>query len=370
MTRFYFLAALTLLLLGSRYAAADMVDAHIGDALKKNHVPGAVIMVLRDGKVLKQRAYGVANVELQVPSKLNDVYPLASATKIFTATAVLLLVQDGKVGLDEPIGQILPSLPENWRKLTVRQCLSHSTGLPNAFAGSSLTPIAWEQDQLIQKLEALPFEYETGTRSRYQQTDYLLLRMAIEHITSETLADFIKQRIFDPLKMASARYGDYHDVIPGRVSFYWHYAPAADRMDILWQKGRPILSPDRIWNHPITYAVYDSGGVGLNMSAEDLAKFDTALWQGKILNHSLVEQMVKPFVLANGQAGPFALGWELGSPGKGDRIVYHDGAGAIIYARDLDTHTTLIVFTNCNGDQPPAIMRELLRQFSPTAQFD
>lgn len=151
--RHYFLKALLLLMLGLSCAHADTLDDDIKNAMKKNNVPGAVMMVMRDGKVLKQQAYGLANVELPVPSKIIDVYPLASVTKVFTATVVLMLVQDGKLRLEEPIGEILPALPAKWHALTVRQCLTHSTGLPDIFEDDSPVPIAWEQAELIEKLK-------------------------------------------------------------------------------------------------------------------------------------------------------------------------------------------------------------------------
>jgi D-alanyl-D-alanine carboxypeptidase len=368
MARPSFLIALQLIAFGMGYARADTLDDQIREAMKKNNVPGAVIMVLRDGKIVKQEAYGLANVELQVQSKVTDVYPLASATKVFTATAVLLLVQDGKLRLDEPIGKTLPVLPEKWRELTIQQCLNHATGLPDIFEDDSPVPIAWEQDELIKKLQSLPLAYEPGTRSVYEQTDYVLLRMVVEQIIGKTLPDFVTQRILVPLGMTSTRYGDYRDVIPGRVSFYWRYPPAADRMHIVRPNGQAVPSADTIWSNPFFYATYDLGGVGLNMNAGDLAKFDSALWTGRLLHKGLFEEMIKPVILPNGKRAPFALGWQINSV-KGDRIVYHDGAGAIIYAHDLDTNTTLIVLTNCNGGRPYGIMQQLLRKFSPSGDL-
>ena len=367
--RYHLLKMLLVLMLGLRCAHADPLDDHVRDAMKKNNVPGAVTMVIRDGKVLKQQAYGLASVELRVPSRITDVYPLASVTKVFTATATLMLVQDGKLQLDEPISEVLPALPAKWRALTVRQCLTHSTGLPDIFEDDSPVPIAWEQDELIEKLKSRPFTYEPGTRSRYEQTDYVLLRMAVEQVTGETLPGFITRRILAPLGMASARYGDYRDVVPGRVAFYWRYPPAVDRTHVLWANGKVVVSPDTLWNNPFFYATYDLGGVGLNMSILDLAKFDNALWQGRLLHHPLLEEMAQPLILPGGRKAAFSLAWEVSSA-KGDRLVYYDGAGAIIYAHDLNTNTTLIVFTNCNGGHPSVIMDQLLRAYSPSGHLD
>ena len=356
-------------LFASGLVQADALDSGIQEAMKKNNVPGAVVLVIRDGKALKSTAYGVASVELGTALKTNHVFPLASITKIFTATATLLLVQEGKLRLDQTVGEVLPALPAAWRATTIKQALSHSTGLPDIFEDDSPVPIAWTQDELFQKLQSRPLQYEPGTKSRYEQTDYVLLRLAIERVTGGTLQDFVQTHIFRAAEMKSAMYGDYRDVVPGRVAFYWRYPPAADRTHVLWSEGKVIVSPDKLWNNPFFYATYDLGGVGLNMNAEDLAKFDSPLWHGRLLRHDLLEEMVKPLMLPAGKRAPFALGWQVG-PTSGDRLVYHDGGGALIYAHDLDANLTFIVMTNCNGGRPSQILRQLLSKYAPSARWD
>jgi CubicO group peptidase (beta-lactamase class C family) len=356
-------------LLASGPVHADALDHAVNEVMKKNNVPGAVVLVARDGKVLKRAAYGLASVELSTALKADHVFPLASITKVFTATAVLLLVQEGKLRLEQSIGEVLPDPPAAWRTATIKQALSHSTGLPDIFEDDSPVPIAWTQDELFQKLQSRPLQYEPGTKSRYEQTDYVLLRMAVERLTGGTLQDFVQARIFRAAEMKSAMYGDYRDVVPGRVAFYWRYPPAADRTHVLWADGKVIVSPDKLWNNPFFYAAYDLGGVGLNMNADDLAKFDAALWQGRLLKRDLLEEMVKPIILPSGKRAPFALGWQVG-PTSGDRLVYHDGAGALIYAHDMDANLTFIVMTNCNGGRPSQILRQLLSKYAPSARWD
>jgi D-alanyl-D-alanine carboxypeptidase len=362
-----YLGVAFIVLLSANGSFADSLDDFIRDSMIKNHVPGVVIEMVQPGKPGLLRAYGLANVELHVASRVEDVYPLASVTKVFTSTAVLLLVQDGKLQLEQPIGGLLSGLPSTWRSLTVRQCLSHSTGLPDIFEDDSPVPIAWELEDLLAKLKERPLSYPPGTKSRYEQTDYILLRLVVEHVTGRTLPDFISERILVPLGMNSARWGDSREVVPDRVSFYWRYPPAADRMRIIRPNGKAVPSPDKIWANPFFWASYDMGAVGLNMNASDLVKFDGVLWTGKLLRRDLLEEMVKPISLPDGKRAAFSLAWEMGDP-AGDRLVYYDGAGAVIYAHDLDTNTTIIVFTNCNGGNPWVILRELLGRFCPNAK--
>jgi len=348
---------------------ADSVDEQIRSTMRANQVPGAVIEVLQAGKVLKLAAYGVADVELNVPSSTQNVYPLASVTKVLTSTAVLLLVQDGTLQLEQPVGNVVPNLPSAWRPLTVRQCLTHTTGLPDIYEDDSPVPIAWDLPGLFAKLQGRPLGYQPGSQSRYEQTDYVLLRLVVEQVAKVTIQEFIGQRILRPLGMTTAKYGDSRDVVPGRVAFYWRYAPAPDRMHILLANGQAVPSPDKIWSNFLLYPSYNTGGVGLNMSVGDLGKFDTALWSGALLRPDLLEEMVKPIVLPDGTQASFTLAWEIDPQHGGDRVVYYTGAGAIVYAHDRDTGVTVIVMTNCNGGQPSKIVQALFDRFSPHARL-
>src|SRR5208283_5366463 len=115
---------------------ADSVDDYIREQMNARHLPGVVLVVLRDGKVIKQQSYGLANIELSVPTSNDSVFPLASVTKVFTATAVYLLVQEGKLRLSDKVTQLLPGLPNAWDEITVLNCLSHTSGIPDIFPGS------------------------------------------------------------------------------------------------------------------------------------------------------------------------------------------------------------------------------------------
>jgi CubicO group peptidase (beta-lactamase class C family) len=118
-------------LLASGILLADSVDDYVKREMEAKHIPGMAVVVLKDGKVIKQKAYGVSNIELNVPATLRNVYPVASITKLFTVTAVFLLVQEGKIRLDQEIIQLLPGLPNSWKNVTILNCLSHTSGIPD-----------------------------------------------------------------------------------------------------------------------------------------------------------------------------------------------------------------------------------------------
>ena len=131
--RFCVLTALTVGLTGLALAAdqGDAVDAYIRGEMAKQHVPGLALLVSRGGHVIRAQAYGLANVELQVPVKPETVFESGSAGKQFTATAIMLLVEEGKIGLEDPLTKYLPDAPSTWREITIRELLSHTAGIPD-----------------------------------------------------------------------------------------------------------------------------------------------------------------------------------------------------------------------------------------------
>ena len=122
------LAILTVSVFG---VAQSTLDDYVLEQMKAKHIPSLELVVIRSGEIVKQRSYGLANVELNVPATNDNVYPIASITKVLTATATFLLIQDGKLRLDEPIAELLSGIPKGWNEVTVLNCLSHSSGIPD-----------------------------------------------------------------------------------------------------------------------------------------------------------------------------------------------------------------------------------------------
>jgi len=351
---------------------ADSVDDYIREKMSARHLPGLVLLVLRDGKVIKQQSYGLANIELGVATSKDSVFPLASVTKIFTATAVYLLVQEGKLRLSDKVVQLLPGLPDAWNEITVLNCLSHSSGLPDIFPGSPVAaPADWiaasSQEEALKKVSAVSLVYKPGEKSIYNQTEFLLLKMIVEKISRMSLEEFLSKRIFTPLAMTSARFGDSLDIIPNGVGLYMNFTPQADRFHVARQaNGNGLPSPDgRLWNNiNFLYPEYQHGGVGLNMSAADLATFDVALFHDRVLNRQTLELMWTPFRLNNGREAEFAGGWDTDVL-NGHRMIFHIGAGMVEYAHLLDPDLTVILFTNNQGFNPYRMTIDVMRFFVP-----
>ena len=354
---------------------ADSVDDYLREQMNSRHIPGLVLLVLKDGKVIKQQPYGLANVELRVPTRNDSVFPLASVTKVFTATAVYLLVQEGKLHLDDRVTHLLPELPSTWSGITVLNCLSHTSGVSDIFPGSPVAaPADWiaadSPEEALKKAGAIPLLYKTGDKSSYNQTEFLLLKMIVEKLSGMSLEEFLSRRIFTPLGMASARFGDSLDIIPNRVALYMNFTPQADRFHVKRQpNGNGLPSPDgKLWNNiNFLYPQYQHGGVGLNMSAGDLAAFDVALRNGGVLNRQTLELMWTPFRLNNGRDGEFAGGWDTDVL-NGHRVVFHIGAGMVEYAHLLDPDLTVILFTNNQGFNPYRMTIDVMRFFVPEVE--
>ncbi|HKN69596.1 MAG TPA: serine hydrolase domain-containing protein [Terriglobales bacterium] len=351
---------------------ADSVDDYIREQMHARHVPGLVLLVLRDGKVIKQQSYGLANIELGVPTSKDSVFPLASVTKIFTATAVYLLVQEDKLRLSDKVTQLLPGLPYAWNEITVLNCLSHTSGIPDIFPGSpAAAPADWiaasGPEDALKKVSAVPLVYKPGEKSIYNQTEFLLLKMIVEKGSGMSLGKFLSKRIFTPLGMASARFGDSLDIVPNRVGLYMNFPPQADRFHVERQaNGNGLPSPDgKLWNDiNFLYPEYQHGGVGLNMSAADLATFDVALFHDRVLNRQTLELMWTPFRLNNGRDAEFAGGWDT-DIFNGHRVVYHIGAGMVEYAHLFEPDLTVILFANNQGFNPYRMTIDVMRFFVP-----
>jgi CubicO group peptidase (beta-lactamase class C family) len=332
-------------------------------------------VVLKDGRVIKQQSYGLANVELGVPTSKDSVFPLASVTKIFTSTAVYLLVQEHKIRLDDRVTQLLRGLPKSWNEVTVLNCLSHTSGITDIFPGSpAAAPANWiaaaSSQEALTRVAAVPLLYKPGEKSSYNQTEFLLLKMIVEKASGTPLEEFLNNRIFKPLGMSSARFGDSLDIVPNRVALYMDFIPQADRFHVERQpNGNGLSSPDgKLWNNiNFLYPEYQHGGVGLNMSAADLAAFDTALDNDRVLDRKTLELMWAPFRLNDGRDAEFAGGWDTDVL-NGHRMVFHIGAGMVEYAHLVDADLTVILFTNLQGFNPYRLTIGAMQFFAPEIQ--
>src|SRR6266566_2468920 len=275
---------------------ADKIDDYVTAKIKRLHVPGASLAIVRDGHITKAQGYGFANLELRSPATKETVYEIGSTSKQFTATAIMMLVEEGKVRLDDTITKYFPEAPQAWRDVTIRHLLTHTSGIQNHVAVPHWldvfrTNLAFEtapsRDELLKMFFKLPLEFQPGETWAYDNTGYYLLGIVVEQASSKSYWQFLDERIFKPLGMTDTRSTDPRPIIPNRASGYE------------WQnnsfENRSVLTP---------FVAFSAGA--LLSTAADLAKWDAALYTETLLEKSSLEQMWVPAKINNGATAPFS----------------------------------------------------------------
>lgn len=274
---------------------AARIDAAIAGYYKADE-PGATVIVTRDGKTLFRKAYGLASTARGTPLTPDMTLRIGSVTKQFTAAAILMLAEEGKLRLDDDITAYLPGYPTHGEKITVEHLLTHTSGIPsytgktdfNASRHLDATPA-----QLIEVFKNDPLEFKPGTRWKYNNSGYLLLGAIIEKISGMPYGDFIQQRIFTPLGMA-------HSAYEGREARKLDYAAGHAEAERKIVPSSP-LSPSK------SYA-----GGALASTADDLARWDAAIAAGKLLKPASWQRAFTEYKLADGRGSGYGYGWEIG----------------------------------------------------------
>jgi CubicO group peptidase (beta-lactamase class C family) len=316
--------------------SADQIDRYVEARMKRDNVPGASIAVVRDGKVIKARGYGVADVELNVPATEHTVYQWASVSKQFTAAAIVLLAEDGKLKLNDLVSRYYTNAPAVWSNVTVRHLLTHTSGiksytsLPGFFRTLRKD---YAPEELLDLVRNEPFDFAPGERWSYNNTGYFVLGLIIENVSGKSYGDFVEERIFGPLGMKTARLNHQFEIIPNRATGY------AIRSNVVLRSE--FVSPSQ------PYAAGALMGTVL-----DLAKWDAALYTDKPFSASTREQMWTPVKLNDGKTHPYGFGWMLGEL-RGHPFVAHGGGihGFSTYiARFVEDKLTVIVLMNAGDD--------------------
>lgn len=326
------LVALVLLLTLTSAVQADKVDDYLKREMERQHVPGVSVVVIKDGKIIKAEGYGLANVELNVPARPDTVYKIGSVSKQFIATGVLLLVQDGKISLDDNISKFLEGTPDTWKPITVRHLLTHTSGIIREAPGFDPLKIQKDAD-VIKTAYSLPLRFAPGEKYEYCNVGYFSLAEIISKVSGKSWPDFLHERVFAPLEMNATRATNMIEMVPNRANGY------------IWRDGK-------LQNASIYFAVRPSGA--FLSSVLDLAKWDAALESGKVLKQATLDQAWTPVKLNNGTTHPYGFGWEL-TPIAGHKRINHGGSlpgFRAQMARFVDDKLTVIVLTN--GDNANA----------------
>ncbi|MCC3156255.1 beta-lactamase family protein [Hymenobacter sp. 15J16-1T3B] len=355
---------LFLVLLGALPAAAnaarpDSVDAFMQRAMRRHHIPGAAVAVVRGGQVLKLQAYGSGSLTWQAPATPHTAFQLASATKPMTGTLLAVLAQAGRLRLDAPIGTYLDSVPAAWQSITVRELAAHQSGI-------GLVPLETTRDtrHALRTAAARPLEYAPGTKDFYVSTDYALLQAIVERVTGQPFAEALRHWVLEPLRMTNTGFNHAQDgglirtarVLPQASEVYsWDAAAGAYRLS-------DMRFPD--W--------FAAAG-GIYASVQDLANWLVGLDRHTLLKPEYEALLWAPARLRNQQPTHFGLGM-VHETYQGHQLVGHSGGPALAdivrFADPNQAPLSVVVLTNTRGGFPPYLAKAVAHYFVPGLQQD
>ena len=336
----------------SAAASADPVDDYVRSQLASRHLPGVALAVIKDGRIVKAAGYGVASLELNVSVTPETVFEIGSISKQFTADAILLLVEDGKVALDDPISKYLAHPPAAWSAITIRHILTHTAGLADFDTGNIGFSYRREYtaDEFVELLAKQPLDFPPGQRWNYTNA-FPLLGMVVERASGMPYAEFVRTRIFAPLALRSARFKSSTEVVPNRADGY--------------------LFKDGEYRHGETLRpqiIAPNGGVLIDVL--DFAAWDIAITSHKLLRPESLTAMTTSARLSDGTTVGHGLGWFLDTF-NGHRFGAHWGTTVTghssVIRRYVDDKVTVIMLANLDdgGFGIDAMSRHIAGMYVP-----
>ncbi|MCI0392650.1 MAG: beta-lactamase family protein [Acidobacteria bacterium] len=287
------------------------VAVAINEVLEKTfkpNEPGAAVIVVKDGKVVLRKGYGLANVELGVPIEPDMVFRIGSVTKQFTAVSILMLMEQGKLSLTDEITRFLPDYPTQGHKITIEHLLIHTSGIKSYTSLPEWRP-QWRKDvtlkEMIDVFKDKPMEFTPGERWNYNNSAYVLLGAIIEKSSGQSYADFVEKNIFAPLGMKRSFYDNTSRIIPRRASGY--------------TKGK-----DGYLNCDYLSMTWPHAAGALVSTVDDLALWDAALYTGKVVKQDSLKRAWAPYPIKDGRSTKYGYGWAISSV-EGHRSIEHGG---------------------------------------------
>ena len=329
-------------------AGRDTVDRYVAAEMARRHIPGLSLAVVRSGKLVKAEGYGVADLEHSVPVTPQTVFKIGSVSKQFLATGIMLLAQDGRLTVDDPVAKYITGTPESWRDITLRHFLTHTSGVLRE--GPAFDALKVQPDSIvIGSAFARPLEFPTGTKYQYCNVCYFTLADIIARVSGKPWEEFLAERVFRPMGMTATRTTTTVDIVPHRARGY------------TWRDDKYVNAADLLALRP--------SGAFLS-TVLDLAKWDAALYTDRVLTKASREAMWTPTRLTGGSVSDYGFGWSLDSL-DGHWRVHHGGAlpGFLSeMARFPNDSLTVIVLTNSDVARPGEIANAVARIYLSTTR--
>ena len=317
-------------LLPAQSVAPGELDAMVRTFLERHRIPSAAIAVVKDGRIVKSAGYGVANLELRVGATDSTVYEIGSISKQFAAEALMLLAEEGRLQLDDPLAKYL-RVPAAWTGITLRHILSHTSGLKDWDGGPDFSYRRnYTAEEYIALVDRYPPLFAPGERFAYTSAGTPLLGLMIDTIAREPYERFVERRVFARAGMTATRFKHPPDIVPNRSGGY------ADSSGVL-VNGEPLRPT----------IVAPSGGV--MSTARDMARWIIALESGRIVTPATLATLEAPVRLNDGSTFSAGLGWFLDTF-HGHRLLLHNGStvggySSVVY-RYPDLKLAVVVLMN------------------------
>jgi D-alanyl-D-alanine carboxypeptidase len=322
----------------------DAVDDMVREEMVRTKSPAIAIAVVKNGKIVRSQAYGLANVEHNVPATIDTVFRVASMSKQFCAASVLLLAEEGKVSLDDSITRFLPDAPDSWKPITFRHVLSHTAGIPDANPSDGFTfRTEMSPEAYLSLLYAKPLKWAPGSRYEYSNPGYSMLGIVVGRIAGMPMEQFVAERIWKPVGMEQTYYYTDDGVVPNRASGYVRKGPGVANALHL----RP-------------YVMHGSGGILSTVT--DFAKWDAALRSDAPLSRAIREVMWARQTPEEGAS--YGYGFFVDDGDK--KVVRHSGGTMGFtsnWVRHLDEGLTVIVLQNVGAGGAVALSNRIAEHY-------
>jgi D-alanyl-D-alanine carboxypeptidase len=352
----FFLSSLTTVILPTTAQAQSTlspelrqkIDHAAGDVLTKTGVPSASVAVVKDGQIAYLQAYGDARLDPRTLARPEMRYSIGSISKQFTATAILLLQEQGKLSLDDKVAKFVPDLTRA-DEVTIRQLLSHTSGYQDYWPQDYVLPLMLQPitaNRILDLWARKPLDFDPGTRWQYSNTNYVIAGVIVERASGMPLVDFLQQKIFEPLGMKSVANTDEKKLGDSDPTGYMRYGLGP---------LRPAPKEGRGW-------LFAAGE--LAMTASDLAKWDISIIDQKVMKASSYKEFETEVLLKNGAGTKYGLGVDVGLESE-RRVLGHDGEVSGFTSQNTvfpDERVAIVVLTNQDAVGAPG---EIARDLAP-----
>ncbi|MBG6129513.1 CubicO group peptidase (beta-lactamase class C family) [Aquimarina sp. EL_43] len=311
----------------------SQIDNIVSSIYKENE-PGIVMLIAKDGKPIYRKAYGKSNLELETPITLNSVLQIGSITKQFTAIAILMLEEKGKLRVKDEIIKYIPNYPTKGKGITIHHLLNHTSGIKNSTPSGNQSLIArtdMTSTELIDYFKNKPMDFEPGEQFKYSNAGYIILGRIIEIVSGLSYEDFIEKNIFEKLGMTKSYYGSNKEIIKNRAAGYQYI------------HNKYINA-----NYMSLTLPYSAGSLMSNV--DDLLKWHNAITSNTLIKRSSLKKAINPSTLNDGKKIPYGYGWRIGNL-NGSKVIAHNGgtfgytASGIFITKE---NIYIIALTNCN----------------------